>query len=103
MSQFDDVSNIANPTFDAELAIRITVNAQLPNTPQRNAPPAGASDLAVDSLDNTIPVGGARSGQPMAPESKIKWRTTRTVSRRRSAKTRYAAAEKVRAVQSLWI
>jgi hypothetical protein len=51
---------MANPTFDAELAIRITVNAELPKTPRRNAPDAGASDLAVDSLDNTIPIGRAR-------------------------------------------
>ena len=34
MSQFDEVSNIANPTFDAELAISMTVNAKLPKTPQ---------------------------------------------------------------------
>jgi hypothetical protein len=55
MSQFDEVSNMANPTLDAELAISMTVNAKLPKTPQLNEPAAGASDLAVDSLDNTIP------------------------------------------------
>ncbi len=54
MSQFDEVSNIANPTFDAELAISMTVNAKLPKTPQSRT--AGASDLAVDSLDNKIPI-----------------------------------------------
>lgn len=59
MSQFDEVSNIANPTFDAELAISMTVNAKLPKTPQ--SPAAGASDLAVDSLDNNIPTGRARN------------------------------------------
>src|SRR5271155_2973103 len=59
MSQFDEVSNIANPTFDAELAISMTVNAKLPKTPQ--SPAAGASDLAVDSLDNKIPIGRARN------------------------------------------
>jgi hypothetical protein len=56
MSQFDEVSNIANPTFDAELAISMTVNAKLPKTPQRQSPAAGASDLALDSLDNKIPL-----------------------------------------------
>src|SRR5271163_2950663 len=61
MSQFDEVSNIANPTFDAELAISMTVNAKLPKTPQRQSPAAGASDLAVDSLDNKIPIGRARN------------------------------------------
>ena len=44
ISQFVDVSNIANPTFDAEVAIRTTVNARLPKTPQRQSRPAGASD-----------------------------------------------------------
>src|SRR5277367_2587908 len=61
MSQFDEVSNIANPTFDAELAISMTVNATLPKTPQRQSPAEGASDLAVDSLDNKIPIGRARN------------------------------------------
>ena len=59
MSQFDEVSNIANPTFDAELATNMIVNATLPKTPQ--SPAAGASDLAVDSLDNKIPIGRARN------------------------------------------
>src|ERR1700722_5630174 len=59
MSQFDEVSNIANPTFDAELAISMTVNAKLPKTPQSRT--AAASDLAVDSLDNKIPIGRARN------------------------------------------
>jgi hypothetical protein len=84
MSQFDEVSNIANPTFDAELAMSMTVNAKLPKTPQSRA--AGASDLAVDSLDNKIPIGRARNRTTDAPDPKIKWRTTRKVSRRRSAK-----------------
>src|SRR5277367_5257585 len=61
MSQLDEVSNIANPTFDAELAIRMMVNATLPKTPQRQSPAEGASDLAVDSLDNKIPIGRARN------------------------------------------
>src|SRR5271169_5565601 len=55
ISQFVDVSNIANPTFDAELAIRTTVNARLPNTPRRQSRPAGASGLTLDSLDNKDP------------------------------------------------
>ena len=61
MSQFDEVSNMANPTFDAELAISMTVNAKLPKTPQRQSLAAGASDLAVNSLDNKIPIGRARN------------------------------------------
>src|SRR5271168_3855514 len=56
MSQFDEVSNIANPTFDAELAISMTVNAKLPKTPQRQSPAAGASDLTLDSLDKKDPI-----------------------------------------------
>src|SRR6202034_597852 len=59
MRQFDEVSNIAKPTFDAELAISMTVNAKLPKTPQSRT--AGASDLAVDSLDKNIPIGRARN------------------------------------------
>jgi len=55
MSQFDEVSNIANPTFDAELAMSMTVNDKLPKTPQRQSPAAGASDFALDSLDNKHP------------------------------------------------
>jgi hypothetical protein len=61
MSQFDEVSNIANPTFDAELAVSMIVNAKLPKTPQRQTLAAGASDWAVDSLDNKIPIGSARN------------------------------------------
>jgi hypothetical protein len=62
MSQFDEVSNIANPTFDAELAISMTVNAKLPKTPQRQSRPAGASDLTLDSVDNKDPIGRAEPG-----------------------------------------
>jgi hypothetical protein len=60
---------MANPTFDAELAINMTVNATFPKTPQRNARAAGAPELAVDSLDNTIPVGRARKRTADSPES----------------------------------
>jgi len=35
ISQLIDVSNIAIPTLESALAIRIAVNATLPNTPQR--------------------------------------------------------------------
>src|ERR1700724_4665082 len=59
MSQFDEVSNIANPTFDAELAISMTVNAKLPKTPQSRT--AAASDLAVDSQDKKLPIGRERN------------------------------------------
>ena len=65
----------------------MTVNAKLPKTPQ--SPAAGASDLAVDSLDNNIPIGRARNRAARPAQIlKIKWRTTRKVSRRRSAKRR---------------
>jgi hypothetical protein len=70
MSQFDEVSNIAKPTFDAELAISMTVNAKLPKTPQSRS--GGASDLAadsaVDSLDNNIPIGERVIGRSIAAE-----------------------------------
>jgi hypothetical protein len=66
----------------------MTVNAKLPKTPQRQSPAAGASDLAVDSLDNKIPIGRARNlGSHYLPNIQIKWRTARKVSRRRSAKS----------------
>ena len=86
MSQFDEVSNIANPTFDAELAISMTVNAQLPKTPQRQSPAAGASDLAVDSLDNKIPIGRARNRAAVGIPDQMA--NNAEVSRRRSAKRR---------------
>ena len=86
MSQFDEVSNIANPTFDAELAMSMTVNAKLPKTPQRQSRPAGASDLTLDSVDNKDPIGRARTGANTRQIPRVKWRTTAEVSRRRSAK-----------------
>ena len=66
MSQFDEVSNMAKPTFEAELAISMTVNAKLPKTPHRQSPATRASDLAVDSLDNNIPIGRRETGRPIA-------------------------------------
>jgi len=58
------MSNIANPTFDAELAISMTVNAKLLKTPHRQSPPAGASELMLDSLDKkTSSEGQWRQGQ----------------------------------------
>jgi hypothetical protein len=63
INQLDDVSNIAKPTFEAELAIRTTVNAKLPKTPQRQAWPAGASGLTLDSLDKKKPHRKARIGR----------------------------------------
>ena len=76
MSQFDEVSNIAKPTFDAELAISMTVNARLPKTPQRQSPAAGASDLALDSLDNKIPLEEREIGRLRPPDLSVKWRTS---------------------------
>ena len=94
ISQFDEVSNIANPTFDAELAISMTVNAKLPKTPQRNAQLQARPTWRWTRWTTKSPLEERESGQPMAPDSKIKWRTTADVSRRRSAKTRTAAAQK---------
>ena len=48
ISQLIEVSNIAIPTFDAELAIRMTVNARLPNTPHRDRSPGDGAAPAVD-------------------------------------------------------
>src|SRR3984885_8649427 len=66
MSQFDEVSNMANPTFDAELAISMIVNAKLPKTPQRQTLAAGASDLAVNSLDKRSPSEEREIGRPIS-------------------------------------
>ena len=49
ISQFDEVSNNANPMFEAEFAIRMTVNARLPKTPHRQAVPVGASGLTLET------------------------------------------------------
>jgi hypothetical protein len=68
MSQFDEVSNMANPTFDAELAMSMTVNAKLPKTPQRQSLAAGASDLAVNSLDKRSPSEEREIGRPISTE-----------------------------------
>jgi hypothetical protein len=51
INQLVDVSNIATPTFDIELAANMTVNAKLPKTPHRAAPRADPSNSALDSLD----------------------------------------------------
>jgi hypothetical protein len=75
----DDVSNIANPTFDAELAISITVNAKLPKTPHRKSPATGASELIVDSLDKKTPLeeqqpeGHARRNPRTNGEDRLKF------------------------------
>ena len=69
ISQFDDVSNIANPTFDAELAIRMTVNAKLPKTPHRKSPPVGASELMVDLLDKKTSLEEQEPEGQCAPKS----------------------------------
>jgi hypothetical protein len=107
MSQLDEVSNIANPTFDAELAISMTVNAKLPKTPQRQSLTAGASDVAVDSLDNKIPLEERESDGQYPPNLPVKWRTTVEVSRCRSAKgspgEQEPAAQKVSAAKCVRI
>ena len=76
ISQLVDVSNIAMPTFDAELAIRMTVKARLPNTPQRDRSLIEASGTGrrVDGQIHSAapPVAGARAGT---------WRTKRRDSR----------------------
>ena len=55
ISQLIDVSNIAMPTFDNELATRMTANATLPNRPQRESAPEAVTNLTPDSLDNRTP------------------------------------------------
>jgi hypothetical protein len=69
ISQFDDVSNIANPTFDAELAIRMTVKAKLPKTPHRQSRPAGASGSMLDSLDKKTPSEEREGLRPIGAET----------------------------------
>ena len=64
ISQFDDMSNIANPTFDAELATSITVNARLLKTPHGTSPRAGASELMLESLDKRT------SSEEQAPQGR---------------------------------
>jgi hypothetical protein len=48
ISQLIEVSNIAIPTLESAVAIRIAVNAALPNTPQREAGATFGSE--VDGL-----------------------------------------------------
>ena len=42
---------MATPTFETELAIRMTVNARLANTPQRGSAPMDGFDPTLDWLD----------------------------------------------------
>jgi hypothetical protein len=63
------MSNIANPTFEAELAISITVNARLLNTPHRKSLPAGASELMLDSLDKNPSLEEQERQGQYAPKS----------------------------------
>ncbi len=51
ISQLIDVSNIAIPTFESELAIRMTVKARLANTFGREGAPADGSELTLASVD----------------------------------------------------
>ena len=100
ISQFDEVSNIANPTFDAELAISMTVNAKLPKTPQRHPRLRARPTWRWTRWTTRSPLEEREIGRPIRCRNpQIKWRTTREVSRRRSAKSRPqqtgAAAQKV--------
>ena len=52
ISQLIDVSNIAMPTLDTELAIRMTVNARWPNTPHRDPRSADGPASSLDWLVN---------------------------------------------------
>ena len=69
MSQFDEVSNIANPTFDAELAISMTVNAKLPKTPQRNRPLQARPTWRWTRWTTKSPLEEREIGRPIAAES----------------------------------
>ncbi len=55
INQLAEVSNIAMPTFDSELAIRMTVKAELPNTPQGELTLGDGSGPVMDSLDKWAP------------------------------------------------
>ena len=57
ISQLIEVSNIAIPTLETALAIRIAVNATLPNTPQREEAGAEPFGAAVDGLVNGLDRG----------------------------------------------
>src|SRR5271166_107120 len=50
ISQAEAVSNIATPTADRELAIRMTVKARWPNTPQRDGREAEGLGAVADGL-----------------------------------------------------
>ena len=50
MSQLIDVSNIAMPMLEIEVAIRITVNARWPNTPSRE----GEGPEPLDALPDVV-------------------------------------------------
>jgi hypothetical protein len=89
------VSNIANPTFDAELAIRTMVNAKLAKTPHRQSPPAGASELTLDSLDNKDPISKRESRKASTRQKpQVKWRTSGKVSSRSGSPARAGDAAK---------
>ena len=57
MSQLIDVSNMAMPMFEMELAMRMTVNAGCANTLGRVSAPADGFEFALASLDNGFPTG----------------------------------------------
>ena len=61
INQLVDVSNIAIPTFDSELAIRMTVKARLPKTPHRETSFAERAAPVVVEL-----AGQIRSAAPPA-------------------------------------
>ncbi len=70
ISQLIEVSNIAIPTLDIALAIRIAANAGLPNTPQREAgaEPFGA---AVDGMVNGFDRNWKAKASSLLPLRKI--------------------------------
>lgn len=76
MSQLIDASNMPMPTFDRELAIKMTVNARFAKTPQRDGAPADASDLTLELLDKRDPALHVRAGDAQEADQPrpLRWR-----------------------------
>ena len=68
ISQLIEVSNIAMPTFDSELATRMTEKAGLAKTPQRDRAAGDGSASTVDGLVNRR--SGRADENPMTARSR---------------------------------
>ena len=70
ISQLVAVSNMAMPTLEIALAIRIAVKAALPNTPQREGADAAFED-GVDGLLTGRNPGSTAPGHPCARRASL--------------------------------